>query len=121
MGLIHVDIGLSNPSEQQDSSRATERIRALVDTGATLSVAPAALLESLGVQRIGQRRLRGFGGTLIRDVGTVNLAYDGEVAGITVAFGEEGEPAVLGVTALETLGFQVDPVAGKLSRVDMLI
>ena len=31
-----------------------------------------------------------------------------------MAFGEPGEEAVLGATALEILGFTVDPVAQKL-------
>ena len=42
-------------------------------------------------------------------------------AGVTVVFGAEGDPPIMGVTALETLGFEVDPVDGKLNRIDMLV
>ena len=117
MGFVHVNVGLSNPSEPD----RTEEVLVLVDTGATLSVFPANLLEGLGIQRIGQRRFRGFGEVVARDVGGVNIYYRGEVASTTAVFGAEDDPAVLGVTALETLGFNVDPTDGELHRVDMLI
>ena len=116
--MIHVNVALSSLLDTLD---ATEETRAMVDTGATLSLFPASLLERLGMHRIGQRRFRGSGGSLVRDVGEARLGYDGDIVPILVVFGEEGEPAILGVTALETLGVQVDPVAGQLHRVDMLI
>ena len=117
MGFIHVNVGLSNPSVPGD----VEEVRVLVDTGATLSVFPASLLESLGIQRRGQRRFRGFGGVVTRDVGGAEISYGGEIADINVVFGDESDPAVMGVTALETLGFHVNPVDGTLHRVEMLI
>jgi len=36
------------------------------------------------------------------------------MAPVPVAFGEPGEKAVLGATALESLGFVPDPIAKKL-------
>ena len=93
----------------------------MVDTGATFSLFSASLLERLRIQRMGQRRFHGFGGSLVRYVGSVSIAYDGETTPALVVFGHEDEPSVLGVTALETLGFQVDPVNDELHRVDLLI
>ena len=40
---------------------------------------------------------------------------------VTTIFGEEDDPAIMGVTALESLGFDVDPVAGRLKSVEMLM
>ncbi len=117
MGFVHVNVGLSNPSEPGN----VEVVRVLVDTGATLSVFPASLLDRLGIQRTGQRRLRGFGGVITRSTGAVIMTYEGEVAGVTVVFGDESAPTVMGVTALESLGFNVNPAAGELDRVEMLI
>ena len=117
MGFVHVNVGLSSPSELGHS----EEVRVLVDTGATLSVFPHALLENLGIPRTGQRRLRGFGGVITRDTGAVNMTLNGEIAGVTTVFGEDGDPMVLGVTALQSLGFSVDPVKGELTHVEMLI
>ena len=117
LGLTYVDVRLSNPAER----KTYEDIRAMVDTGSTLSVFPESFLERLGIPRTGHRRFRGFGGRLIRDVGTANLTYNGETGGITVVFGREDDPPILGVTALEVLGFRVDPVSEQVQRVDLLI
>ena len=117
MGFVYVNVGLSNPANPDTA----EEVRVLVDTGATLSVFPASLLDKMGVERISQRRLRGFGGVVTRDVGTINMRYGDATAGVTAVFGEEGDPAVMGVTALETLGYDVNPVDGELYSVDMLI
>ena len=117
MGFIYVDVGVSNPSTPDVS----ESVRALVDTGATLSVMPASLLDRLGIPRIGKQRLRGFGGTVTRNVGNVTMHYNGVAGAAGVIFGDEDDPAIMGVTALESLGFDVDPVNGKLKRVEMLM
>ena len=111
MGTVYVNVNLSNPARP---GIASEDVRVLVDTGATLSVFPASLLDKLGIERIGQRRFRGFGGVVTREIGSANMHYDGVTAGVTVVFGDEGDPAIMGVTALETLGYHIDPVAEEL-------
>ena len=117
MGFIHIDVDVLNPA----NSDLSERVNVMVDTGATLSVLPASMLERLGVERKGRRRFQGFGGPIIRYIGTADVSYADEVAGVTVVFGNEDDPPILGVTALEVLGFSVNPAEGTLSRVDMLI
>ena len=117
MGFVYVDVGVSNPSTPDVS----ENVRTLVDTGATLSILPASLLESLGIRRIGKKKFRGLGGVVTRDVGNVTMHYNDAAGGVTTIFGEEDDPAIMGVTALESLGFDVDPVAGKLKSVEMLM
>ena len=117
MGIVHVNVDIANPARPDVS----ESVRVLVDTGATLSILPEDMLDSLGVRRIQKRRFRGFGGTVIRDIGNVNMTYEDAESGVTVVFGAEDDPAIMGVTALETLGFEVDPVEGKLNRIDMLV
>lgn len=117
MGLIYVTVGLSNPSE----TTAAEEVNAIVATESMLSIFPTNMLERLGIRQIGQRRLHGFSGPTTRPTGTVNITYDGEIAGVTVIFGKDNDPAIMGLTALESLGFNVDPDAGELTRVDTWI
>ena len=117
MGIVHVNVDIANPARPDVS----ESVRVLVDTGATLSILPEDMLDRLGIRRIQKRRFRGFGGTVTRDIGIVAMSYDSAESGVTVAFGAEDDPAIMGVTALETLGFEVDPVEGKLYQVDMLV
>ena len=117
MGFIHVEVDISNPANPDVS----ESVRVLVDTGATLSILPSDMLDRLGVRRRRRRRFQGFGGTVTRDTGTVNMSYEDAEEGVTVVFGAEDDPPIMGVTALETLGFEVDPVNGRLNRLDMLV
>lgn len=117
MGFVHVDVDISNPAAPD----VNERVRALVDTGATLSVMPASVLDRLGIRKLERRRFVGFGGVVTRETGGVIMRYAGAAATITVVFGAEDDPPIMGVTALETLGFEVDPVSGRLNPVDMLL
>ncbi len=117
MGFIRVDVEVSNPANPD----VYETVRMLVDTGAMFSVLPSDLLNKLGIRPIQRRRFRGFGSVLTRDIGTAVMRYDDCVAGVTVIFGEEDDPPVMGVTSLESLGFEVDPVNEKLNRVEMLL
>jgi clan AA aspartic protease len=93
----------------------TEEISLLVDTGATLSWVPRKLLEKLGLRSVSRLPFALADGRILeRDITSVLLTIDGRKAPVPVAFGEPGEEAVLGATALEILGLLVDPVAQKL-------
>jgi len=93
----------------------TEEISLLVDTGATLSWIPREILQKLGVTAFSRLPFSlADGRVLERDTTAVLLTIDGRKAPVPVAFGEPGEEAVLGATALEVLGFVVDPVEKKL-------
>ncbi len=71
--------------------------------------------ERLGVKAFSRLPFSLADGRLLeRDTTAVLLTIDGRKAPVPVAFGEPGEEAVLGATALEVLGFVVDPVAKKL-------
>jgi clan AA aspartic protease len=111
MGMFEVSVKLANLA----APARTEEVSLLVDTGATLSWIPRHVLESLGAIVFSRLPFElADGRRLERDVTTVLLTIDGRKAPVPVAFGEAGEEAVLGATALESLGFLVDPVAQKL-------
>jgi predicted aspartyl protease len=111
MGMFEVKVKLTNLA----APGRAEEAWLLVDTRATLSRIPRATLERLGVQPLSRLLfLRTDGSSIEREVAGIILAMGGRSAGLTVAVGEDGESAVLGLTALEALGFDVDPVAKKL-------
>ncbi len=117
MGMFEVKVRLANLAAPE---RAAE-VSLLVDTGATLSWIPREILEKLGVSPFSRLPfLLADGRRLERDVSAVLMMIDGRKAAVTVALGEPGEEAVLGATALEGLGFVVDPVAKKLIPRDLL-
>jgi len=111
MGLFEVKVKLASLS----APMRTEELSLLVDTGATLSWIARNVLERLGAGTFSRLPFTlADGRTLERETSAVLLTIDGRKAAVPVAFGEPGEEAVLGATALETLGLVVDPVAQKL-------
>ena len=111
MGMFEITAKLASVSAPERYSE----VSLLVDTGATLSWIPREVLESLGVKPLSRLPFElADGRRLERDITAVLLVIDGRKAPVEVAFGEPGEAAVLGATALEGLGFMVDPVAKKL-------
>jgi len=111
MGLFEVKVKLASLA----APTRTEEISLLVDTRATLSWVPRNVLEKLGVATVSRLPFTlADGRRLERDVSSVLLTIDRRKAPVPVAFGEPGEEAVLGATALETLGLLVHPVAQKL-------
>jgi clan AA aspartic protease len=111
MGLFEVKVRLASLAAPGRS----EELSLLVDTGATLSWIPRTVLERLGVRTVSRLPFTlADGRTLERDTSAVLLTIDGRQAAVPVALGEPGEEPVLGTTALEILGFLVDPVTQKL-------
>ena len=117
MGLTYVRLTLSHPTEL---TRSTE-VELLVDTGAVISFVPGEILESLGVPKQFRRLFQlASGQTIERDVGLAFFRWNGQACGAPVVFGELGDAALLGVTALEGMSLQVDPVTKTLHPVPTL-
>lgn len=117
-------MGMFEVSAKVASLTAPERlsdVSLLVDTGATISWIPRSLIENLGVKAFSILPFElADGRTLQRETTAVLIQVDGRKAALQVAIGEPGEAAVLGATALEGLGFMVDPVAKKLVARNLL-
>jgi clan AA aspartic protease len=94
----------------------------LVDTGAIYTVLRRERLVGLGVEPRDKRRFKAADGRVIeRDVGAVEVEIKGHGAYSIVVFGEGSDVEVLGVTTLEELGLQVDPVTGELKPLELLL
>ncbi len=113
MGATHVTVAVSNPA---DPERRWEGLF-LVDTGATDSYVPASYLRAIGIKPEGHRTYELANGTEIRlEIGLVRIEFMGEVTGGIVIFGDENSEPLLGVTALESVGIEVDPRNQRLKR-----
>ena len=89
----------------------------LVDTGATDTIVPANELERLGITREGKRNYELADGTVVSyDTGFAFLVINGEKIAANVVFGAENSEPLLGVTALESAGFIVDPIRQILRK-----
>ena len=83
----------------------------LVDTGAIHSMINRAIPDNLGIQTERRTRFAVVGGTVGFPVGLADLEIEGQSFRVPVILGDQN---LVGLTTLETLGFGVDPVEGKL-------
>ncbi len=113
MGATHVTVTIRNPAEPD---RSWEGLF-LVDTGATDSLVPRPHLEAIGLKPKGQRTYELADGREIKmDITTADIEFMGEIVGGTILFGEANVEPLLGVTALESVGIEVDPTNQRLKR-----
>ena len=113
MGETRVDVTIRNPA---DPSRSWEG-EFLVDTGATDSIVPRRHLEAIGLTPRGSRTyILADGSELPADIAVAEVEFMGERLGGTVAYGPDELEPLLGLTALESGGYAVDPVNGCLLK-----
>jgi len=104
-----------------DMSRS-EPVELLVDTGSTYTWVSNVMLKRLDVEARTARKFRTIDGRLLeRKVGEVVIEFMGEKATRMVVFAEKGDAEVLGVDALEGLGFEVDPITRQLRKAEALL
>jgi clan AA aspartic protease len=116
MGLTRVRVVIKNPEAE-----IFREIDLIVDTGSIFTWISRDVLKELNIR---PRRVRHFktidGRIITREVGIATIKYEDFEGDVEVVFAEKDDAQVLGVTALETLGFEVDPVTGKLRYVGHL-
>ncbi|MCD4817352.1 MAG: clan AA aspartic protease [Candidatus Cloacimonetes bacterium] len=113
MGATHVTVRITNPA---DTNRFWEGLF-LVDSGAFDSLVPKDKLEEIGIKPKGQRTYELADGTEIKmKIGTADIEFMGEIVGGTIIFGEPDTEPILGVTALESVGIEIDPQNQRLKR-----
>ncbi len=113
MGVTHITVTIRNPAEPE---RAWEGLF-LVDTGVIDSLVPKDKLESIGLKPKAQRTYELADGKEVKmDITTADIEFMGEIVGGTIIFAEPGTEAILGVTALESVGIEVDPQNQRLKR-----
>ncbi len=90
-------------------------------TGATFTKVPRSILEALGISADRTyTALLSDGGRVTREQGWAIIRLEGQQFATPVAFGEEGEPTLLGAMALEDALLAVDPNGQRLIPVDAL-
>ena len=113
MGVVQVTATVRNPAQPERSWDGLF----LVDTGSTDCVVPGSALRSIGLAPRGRRTYElADGREETVDVTTAEVEFMGEVVGATVGFGADGVEPILGLTALESVGIEVDPVSQRLKR-----
>ncbi len=117
MGTFRVAMEIGDPQGQR-----FEPVEALVDTGATYTVAPRSLLERLGVKphtrapfRLADERQVEY------DIGRTWVRVEGQAEIVLIVFGEEGADPLVGAFTLEAFRLAVDSVSQTLVPVPGLL
>jgi len=112
-GMTHVTVMIRNPAEPQ---RTWEGLF-LVDTGAVDCLVPGKHLREIGLAPKAKRTYELADGSERRmDITTAEIEFMGEIVGSTILFGSDDAEPILGVTALESVGIEVDPRTQRLKR-----
>ena len=99
-----------------------EDIEALVDTGATTTVIPEAILGRLGIVPTKRETFEYANGQQVElDMAEARARVAGRETTTWVIFGEEGTTALLGAYTLEGVLLGVDPYGQKLIPVRGLV
>ena len=118
MGAIYVDVTIRNPAEPQ----RTWTGKFLVDTGSFDSLVPRAHLKAIGLKPRGRREyVLADGEPVSLDITIAEIEFEGEVVGGTLVYGDESAEPLLGVTALDSGGFEVDPRNEELKRLPAVL
>ena len=117
MGAMHVTVTIRNPAEPERSWDGLF----LVDTGATDTYVPSGALEGIGLEAETTRIYELADGSEHRlGIGIARIEFMGDFTAGRVIFGDDDAAPLLGITALESVGIEVDPVNQQLKRLPAL-
>ena len=112
-GATYVTVTVRNMAEPDRTWNGLFR----VDTGATDCMVPRQHLEAIGIMPRGKRLYELADGKPVSfDIAAAQVEFMGDFAGATIIFGDEDSEPLLGVTALESVGIEVDPRNQTLKR-----
>ena len=112
MGLTHVAVQVRNLHSKEYFTA-----KFLFDTGAWNSFAPANELKRIGIEPIGKKLFELANGELEEyEFGYAELDFMDEIIATRIIFGPDGVEPLLGVLALESAGFIVDPQGQTLRK-----
>lgn len=118
MGQFRVDVTVSNLDDRGRSLT----LPLLVATGASYTMLPAEIGETLGLTPIGTRRVMlADGGEVHWPIAPIFVRLEGRESPSLALIGPPGAPALLGAVTLEELALGVDPLRVRLIPVISLV
>ena len=116
MGHTWVEIEISNLEKTK-----SKKVKALVDTGATLTTLPKELAEELGIKVVREDTVATGAGLVKVGRGNAWIKLENKEAPFDVWISDFVNKVLLGVVVLESLGFKIDPKTGKLEETPLLL
>jgi clan AA aspartic protease len=113
MGMPHVTVTVRNPARPDETWEGLF----LVDTGAVDCLVPGKHLREIGLTPRAKRTYELADGSEVKlDIATAEIEFMREIVGSTVIFRADDAEPILGVTALESVGIELDPRSQRLKR-----
>lgn len=113
LGKPQVTVAFRNPASPEKAWEGWF----LLDTGAVDCLAPGHELRAIGLKPTGKRTYELADETPVGfEVAVAQVEFMGETVGVTILFGPDDAEPILGVTALESVGIEVDPRTQRLKR-----
>lgn len=116
MGHVWVKARIGDPGR-----RRIVEVDALVDTGATLTVVPRRLADELELEVTGRVPVMTAGGRVELERTRVWIELEGKEGIVPAVISDVIDRVLIGVTTLEILGLQVDPITGRLREWTILL
>jgi clan AA aspartic protease len=111
--MTHVTVTVRNPAKP---GKTWEGLF-FVDTGAVDYLVPAKHLRAIGLEPRAKRTHELADGSEVKlDITTGEIEFMGDLVGSTLIYGDDDAEPILGVTALESVGIEVDPRTQRLKR-----
>jgi predicted aspartyl protease len=123
-GHIYVDAVFYNPVDYAEFVQGRRRLedvrraglRSLVDTGATFPALPEDVVGELGLPIYGEAEAEVATGRERVRLALAIIQVEDRTAASYVVVEPKGTTPLIGVVALEQMGFRVDPVTGRLVK-----
>ena len=111
MGHVIVKTKVGDPAKA-----SVLEVEAVGDTGATLTVIPQKTAEQLGLKVTGESMVHTGAGSLKLPRSRAWVEMEGKSEILPVLVSDVIDRVLIGVTALEILGFTIDPITAKLKE-----
>jgi aspartyl protease family protein len=116
MGHIYVKVKISD-----EKLNKIIETHAIVDTEVTLTVLPRKIASELGLKTKGSNIVETGAGKIKLDRSRAWLEIEGKSEIMPVLISDNIDKVLIGVTTLDILGLQVDPIEGKLKEWTLLM
>jgi len=116
MGHTIVDIEISDLDKKH-----SKVVKALVDTGASLTTLPKSLADELGIKPVSEEKVLTGAGAVKVERGRAWIKLKGKEDAFPVWISDFIDKVLLGVVVLKSLGFEVDPMKEKLKEAPLLL
>lgn len=116
MGHIWIDLEISNVEKMK-----VKKTSGLVDTGATLTTLPKVLADELSIPIIAKDYVETGAGRIEINKGRAIIKIGNKEDIQTVWISDFIDKILVGCVTLETLGFKVNPISGKIEESPLML